>query len=210
MQGREAGEKYVNEKGDSVLSVALQGCALAFIPSLPVAFVVLLMVRIGGNRQPPEIKIWAITFVVMSIAAAILMLGKRDNEIRAFAAEWDEEQARQAAAAEKHRLEQIENAKWAAIQAERNRLAEIEHAQLQKKWEREQAAQKAAEGMAALENKVRVLWADFQATHNFTGEIPAEVMQQRFNAEIRRRLTAQELARLNSSQNREVARLIGG
>lgn len=208
MKGREAGEKYVNEKGDTVLSMSLLGCALAFIPSLPVAFVVLLMVRIGGNRQPPEIKIWAITFAIMSVAAAIYMLNKRDDEIRVFAAEWDEEQARRAAAAEQHRLEQIENAKWAAIQAERNRLAEIEHAQLQKKWEREQAAQKAAEEMAALENKVRVLWADFQATHNFTGEIPAEVMRQRFNAEIRKRLSKAEIDRLTGTQSPEVGRLL--
>lgn len=188
--------------------MTLLGCAIAFIPSLPVAFVVLLMVRIGGNRQPPEIKIWAITFAVMAVAAAIYMLNKRDDEIRAFAAAWDEEKARQAAAAEQHRLDEIRRAKLAAEEAERNRLAAIEHARWMREFERKQAAEKAAEEMAALENKVRVLWADFQAIHNFTGEIPAEVMRQRFNAEIRRRLSKAEIDRLTGTQNREVGRLL--
>lgn len=210
MNGRQAGENYVNGKGDTVLSLSLLGCALAFVPSLPVAFVVLLMVRIGGNRQPPEIKIWAITFVVMSIGFAIWMLNKRDEEIRQVAEAWDQEQAMLAAAAERRRLEEIQRKEFAAHQAERERNAKAEYARQQREWEREEAARKAAEELAALENKVRVLWADFQATHNFTGEIPAEVMQQRFNAEIRKRLTKAEVDRLSNTQKRDVGRLMWG
>lgn len=208
MSGRAEVEKALEEEGKNKLFYVKVGLALGFAFSAPAMIFFGFMAKLT-IREPNYWLVMLFAIMAAFLSCLVYAFRKREETIRDCVRMWNTEMERRRVQAEQDRIEASRRAALAARQAEQERHAAAERTRKRREWEREEAARKAAEELAATENKVRVLWADFQATHNFTGEIPAEVMRQRFHAEIRKRLTAHELTRLNSSQNGDVARLIG-